>query len=334
MAENPEYLEEQDDDIVMIGGKIGDGGEIVDSDEGKVESDQEEMVEGRCGEEESCKENNSVDEVKSVLKDYANTLYYQAGDLVEEQEDEISLVRFSHLLSDKVALIINEVLAENPLPFQLQDFQLVALHALGSGQNVILVAPTGSGKMIVAYLAILVLQKALDVPEGVGVGCQPLSSIMEEKLKTPYISTGVISMKSDLKSSMSDSGEEDDLFLSDPVDDFKTGRVKCLIGHAESWVSRVAQDILDSLREKGLIILTFVDEAHIPLSDHWDSFRPQLKLVPGQLRGRAVRGSPTLAMTATLTPQEVKELEASLGLRSNTVTLKANPIQEHHKFIR
>ena len=42
----------------------------------------------------------------------------------------------------------------------------------------------------------------------------------------------------------------------------------------------------------------------------------------------------TLAMTATLTPQEVKELKESLGLRSNTVVLKANPIQEHHKFIR
>ena len=124
------------------------------------------------------------------------------------------------------------------------------------------------------------------------------------------------------------------IVLSGPVEDFKTGRLKLLLGHAESWVSKTAQDILDSLREKGLVVLTIVDEAHIPLSDHWDSFRPQLKLVPGQLRGRAVKGAPTLAMTATLTPAEVKELETSLGLRSNTVLLKANPIQEHHKFVR
>ena len=270
-------------------------------------------------------------EDKFVLKDYASKHYEQAGDLVDEQDDEISLIKYSYLLSNRIAIIINE---ENPLKFDLHDFQKVALHALGSGQNVILMAPTGAGKMIVTYLGILVLQKAMDVPEGVGIGCQPLSSIMEEKLKTPYIPTGVISMKGDVRSSLSDFGDEDDIFLSDPLDDFKNGRVKCLIGHAESWISRVAQDILDSLREKGLIILTFVDEAHIPLSDHWDSFRPQLKLVPGQLRGRAVRGAPTLAMTATLTPEEVKELELSLGLRSNTVLLKANPIQEHHKFIR
>ena len=53
--------------------------------------------------------------------------------------------------------------------------------------------------MIINYLAILVLQKVFDIPTGVGIGCQPLTSIMEEKLNTSYISTGVISMKGDLK---------------------------------------------------------------------------------------------------------------------------------------
>ena len=299
-----------------------------------AEGNKDEMVEEMCGEEES---DNKIVLVKSnsSLKDYTSNLYKEAGGLVEEQEDEISLVRHYSLLSDKVEFIIKEVLAEHPLKFELQPFQLVSLHALGSGLNVILVAPTGAGKMIVAYLAILVLQKTMNVPEGVGIGCQPLSSIMEEKLKRPYIPTGVITMRGGLKSSMSEnSGEDDDIVLSGPVEDVKTGRLKCLLGHAESWVSNIAQEILDSLREKGLVILTIVDEAHIPLSDHWDSFRPQLKLVPGQLRGRAVKGSPTLAMTATLTPEEVKELETCLGLRSNTVLLKANPIQEHHKFVR
>ena len=292
-----------------------------------------EMVEDMFEEEKRDNENVIV-KSSSTLKGYTSNLYQEAGAFVEEQEDEISLVRYSSLLSDKVAYIINEVLTEHPLHFELQPFQLVALHALGSGLNVILVAPTGAGKMIVAYLAILVLQKTMAVPEGVGIGCQPLSSIMEERLKKPYIPTGVITMRGDLKSSMLENGEDDDIVLSGPVEDFKTGRLKLLLGHAESWVSKTAQDILDSLREKGLVVLTIVDEAHIPVSDHWDSFRPQLKLVPGQLRGRAVKGAPTLAMMATLTPAEVKELETSLGLRSNTVLLKANPIQEHHKFVR
>ena len=108
-----------------------------------------------------------------------------------------------------------------------------------------------------------------------------------------------------------------------------------MIGHAESWVTATAGGILDSLQEKGLIIFNFLDEAHIPLSGHWDTFRPLMKAVPGQLRGRAVRGSPTLAMTATLNPEECLELQKCLWLRSsNTVVLKANPIQQHHKYVR
>jgi CRISPR/Cas system-associated endonuclease/helicase Cas3 len=310
---------------------VGELGQVFVTTKEGAEGNKEEMVEELHGEEES---ENSVVKSDLTLKDYASSLYEEAGGLVGEQEDEISLVRHFSLLSDKVAYIIKEVIAEHPLQFELQQFQLVALHALGSGQNVILMAPTGSGKMIVAYLAILVLQKTMNVPEGVGIGCQPLSSIMEERLKKPFIPTGVITMRGGLKSSLTENDGEDDIELSGPVEDFKTGCLKLLLGHAESWMSRTAQDILDSLRENGLVILTIVDEAHIPLADHWDSFRPQLKLVPGQLRGRAVKGAPTLAMTATLTPAEVKELESSLGLRSNTVLLKANPIQEHHKFVR
>ena len=88
------------------------------------------------------------------LSCYAESLYNEAGNNMEEDADQISLSNHGHLLSDKVASIIEDVLAENPLPFQLQDFQKLSLHALGSLRNVILVSPTGSGKMIINYLAI------------------------------------------------------------------------------------------------------------------------------------------------------------------------------------
>ena len=250
-----------------------------------------------------------------------------------EQEDTITVEKYGHLLNDKVALIIQQVLLEHPLPFELQDFQKLTLHALGSGQNVILVAPTGCGKMIVAYLAILVLQKVHNEPKGVGLGTQPLSSIMEEKLMETFIPTGVFSMKGDFKSSKNFS-EEEDLFLSDPMEDLKSGKVTCLLGHAESWLSSSAQDVLESLQKQNLILFTFLDEAHIPLDSHWDSFRPQLQLVPGQLRGKAVRGATCLAMTATLTTKETEELQTDMGFRSNTAIIRGSPIQEHHKFVR
>ena len=273
------------------------------------------------------------DRIEFNLREYCGMLYDQAGSLVKEPEEQITLEKYSHLLNDKVNVHLNQVLDEHPLPFVLQDFQKISIHLLASGHNVVLMSPTGSGKMVVVYLAILVLEKA-NAQSGVGVGTQPLNSIMQEKLRKPYLTTGVISMKGDVQSSTDCGEQEDDVVLTDPLEDFKSGRIKCLLGHAESWNSGTAQEILDSLQEKDKILLTFVDEAHIILSSHWESFRHQLKQVPGLLRGRARRGAPCLAMTATLTPGEIKELETCLGFRTNTVVLRANPIQEHHKYIR
>ena len=55
----------------------------------------------------------------------------EAGSLVANEDDQISLVKYNHLLNDTVANILAEVLEENPLPFQLADFQKLAIHAIG-----------------------------------------------------------------------------------------------------------------------------------------------------------------------------------------------------------
>ena len=73
-------------------------------------------------------------------------MYEKVGELIPEAPDQINVKKYSHLLSDKVHLVIQEVLLENQISFQLQDFQLLTLHVLGNFQNVILVNPTGSGK--------------------------------------------------------------------------------------------------------------------------------------------------------------------------------------------
>ena len=68
-------------------------------------------------------------------------------------------------MSDEVAHHLEEVLDEHLLPFKLEDFQKMALHQIGSLNNVILVSPNGSGKMVVIYLSIFVLQKVLRVSD-------------------------------------------------------------------------------------------------------------------------------------------------------------------------
>ena len=78
-----------------------------------------------------------------ISQEMSKYLYDKAGELVPEDAEEISLTRYQFLLKDSIALIIEEVLFENPLPFKLQQFQLLTLHCIGSLRNVILVSPTG-----------------------------------------------------------------------------------------------------------------------------------------------------------------------------------------------
>ena len=78
-----------------------------------------------------------------ISQEMSRYLYDKAGELVPEDAEEISLTRYQFLLKDSIALIIEEVLFENPLPFKLQQFQLLTLHCIGSLRNVILVSPTG-----------------------------------------------------------------------------------------------------------------------------------------------------------------------------------------------
>ena len=60
-----------------------------------------------------------------------------------------------------------------------------------------------------------------------------------------------------------------------------------------------------------------------------------MKTGPGQLRSKAVKGSPFLAMSATATTGEIEALMVNTGLRSsNTVVLRSDPVQSQFNFVR
>ena len=109
-----------------------------------------------------------------LSKEQANELYERPGSLIKEDPEEIALEKYNYLFKDSIHNIVMEVLDENPLPFKLQNFQLLTLYCIGSLKNVILVSPTGTGKMICANLAVKVLHKVLGVPSGVGLVTQPI----------------------------------------------------------------------------------------------------------------------------------------------------------------
>lgn len=50
------------------------------------------------------------------------------------------------------------------------------------------------------------------------------------------------------------------------------------------------------------------------------------------LRLYGVAGCPTLAMSATSTEEEVKQVVEAMGLRKPPTILKASPVQNHIKF--
>ena len=83
-----------------------------------------------------------------ISKDAADQNYLLAGNLVAEPPDEISLMKYGHLLKDDVHGKIMEVLEETRIQFPLSDFQLLSLHVLGSKRNLMLISPTGSGKTL------------------------------------------------------------------------------------------------------------------------------------------------------------------------------------------
>ena len=87
-----------------------------------------------------------------ITKTMADENYILAGTLVEEPSDEISLGKHRHLLHNTVHIAIRSVLFDEKVSFKLADFQMLSLHVLGSLNDLILVSPTGSGKMLGKYI--------------------------------------------------------------------------------------------------------------------------------------------------------------------------------------
>ena len=99
-------------------------------------------------EDEDAEDEVEVETGLMISKEKADRNYELAGTLVDEPEDEISISKYKHLLTDSVHHVIMQVLQETEIRFQLADFQMLSLHVLGSQKNLILLSPTGSGKML------------------------------------------------------------------------------------------------------------------------------------------------------------------------------------------
>ena len=263
-----------------------------------------------------------------ISKEQAMANYLAAGTEVEEEKDRITVEGNAELIFDDVDRILNKIVEDLNLPYKPSPFQRVAINTLGMQNNLILVSPTGSGKMDVPFLSALVLREKLGNRKGMAIVTQPLSSIMNSKKVNKICDVAVLSMAGTLSTSSS----EGDAGLSCDVADLLDGRYPVLLGHPESFDSALGQHILRELQKREMLVLVCVDEFHQGGEGHWNSFRPDMMRMSTSLRLYGVRNCPTVCMTATATTREIEDVVKALGLRSAPVTLTATPVQSHIKF--
>ena len=232
------------------------------------------LSEAECLDGESVKLDISIDQARRNLD--------AAGKLVDEDEDGIKLSDHSCLMNDKVNEILDKITTVIDLPYEISDFQRLSINALGSLKSVVLTSPTGSGKMSVPLLAVRVLREALGVPKGICIVTQPLSIIMNEKLKNKICEAAMLTMAGDLLVGACE--EEGDARLSCSLEDLLSGRIHVLFGHPESFDSKMGQHILRELHKREMLILVCIDEFHQAGKGHWMSFRPSMMSSSSGLR--------------------------------------------------
>ena len=111
-------------------------------------------------------------------------------------------------------------------------------------------------------------RKVFNVGDGIAIITEPLNMIMSEKLGSSIISTGVISMAGELKTSLE---EKDGVKLCAPEENFLDGSLPCLFGHPESWQSEKERQLIKDLHKREKILMIVTDEMHCSLN--WSNIR-------------------------------------------------------------
>ena len=133
-----------------------------------VASSDEDSIEGGYNIEgdESDEDHVSADDKLDISKILADGNYDAAGTEVDEVKDGICIDDHRELIVPEVNSKLDDIVSKLKMPYLPTDFQRLSINALGQQKNVVLVSPTGSGKMNVPLLATLVLREQLGIPKG------------------------------------------------------------------------------------------------------------------------------------------------------------------------
>ena len=155
--------DDSDDDEELGGEELSGGGlEYEDLTGGMLEDGEGELGEGGLEHEGLAgvvqDDEDSAAGKLGISKALAIANYLAAGTEVEEESDRITVNGNAELISPEVDAILDEIVVDLDLPYKPSDFQRVAVNCVGMQKNLVLVSPTGSGKMDVPLLSALVLR--------------------------------------------------------------------------------------------------------------------------------------------------------------------------------
>ena len=255
--------------------------------------------------------------------------YDKSGEIVKDNKGELLVADDGHCKNKiprhKIIEVIQTVTSELKLPYTLQDFQLESLVALANGHNVILVSPTGSGKLVIIYIGIRMIE-ILQGMQLVALGSEPTQHIIKEKMTDPLLCSGSVSMKGQVEVN------EGKLDISPGKAAIIAGRVKVVYGYQESWSHPEGKEIIEKLTESSQIGFLFFDEAHQNLAKFWGEWRTEMMMGPNEMRVQANR-PPVILMSASMTPTDIVQLRRQFGIKNNTVIITRSPIISNIKYI-
>ena len=211
-----------------------------------------------------------------ISKANAYEIYQKSGNLVKSMKTALKVYPQKQIFNKSIQDLITEVKYELKLPYELNDVQLEALHAIGNGHDVLVNSPCGSGKMNIFYAGVLLLRKIKKMPKGVGIILEPLVAISEEKRKkNPPLPVMFMDMKGNCRAS------ENINISEDLAQDVENGKIPCVFLSAEALLCPKGIKLLKRWRKN--LVFGVIDEGQLYTTEQWGSpgFRVDMSRAPG-----------------------------------------------------